>query len=137
MHTIYRSSIAPPASPPSSHFAPALPRPALPRPVPTCPLPSFLLPPDTAWRDGWQINEKRLSKYETEYLQAKEAEAMARDPVAVLKAQNEALLTERMRLEAETENLAREMVLQKVRQSDSILPCLGLPCTATPRHAIL
>ena len=62
-------------------------------------------------RSKWS---QRLAKYEAEYLQAKEAEAMARDPVAVLKAQNEALVSERMRLEAETENLAREMVLQKV-----------------------
>lgn len=68
----------------------------------------------------FKTNEKRLAKYETEYLQAKEAEEMARDPVAVLKKQNEDLVSERMRLEAETENLAREMVLQKVRESLSL-----------------
>lgn len=63
---------------------------------------------------GFRVTNKKMKKYETEYLIHKEQEAQLEDPVERLQRENKRLFDANMRLEHENDNLAHELVTSKV-----------------------
>ncbi|XP_065316521.1 rab GTPase-activating protein 1-like isoform X1 [Gordionus sp. m RMFG-2023] len=62
-----------------------------------------------------KISNKKLKKYEKEYLEMKEKEMFEKDPVEILKKENSKLKEAYMRLERENDHLAQELVSSKIR----------------------
>lgn len=63
---------------------------------------------------GFRVTNKKMKKYEKEYMLKKEQEAQLEDPVARLQRENKRLFEANMRLEQENDNLAHELVTTKV-----------------------
>ncbi|CAH3158071.1 unnamed protein product [Porites evermanni] len=63
---------------------------------------------------GFRVTNKKMKKYEKEYMLKKEQEAQLEDPVERLQRENKRLFEANMRLEQENDNLAHELVTTKV-----------------------
>lgn len=63
---------------------------------------------------GFRVTNRKMKKYEKEYLLKKEQEAQLEDPVERLQRENKRLFEANMRLEQENDNLAHELVTSKV-----------------------
>jgi len=61
-----------------------------------------------------KISGKKLKKYEKEYISMRETEAQTEDPKDRLQRENKRLLDSNMRLEAENDDLAHELVTSKI-----------------------
>eukprot|EP00050_Salpingoeca_kvevrii_P012734 m.24494 g.24494 ORF g.24494 m.24494 type:complete len:1144 (+) comp4281_c0_seq1:414-3845(+) len=61
-----------------------------------------------------KVTQKRLNRYEKDYYAMLEEQARETDPVQRLETENEKLKANLLRLEAETETLARELVNKKI-----------------------
>jgi len=63
---------------------------------------------------GFRVTNKKMKKYEKEYVLYKEQEAQLEDPIERLQRENKRLFEANMRLEYENDNLAHELVTSKV-----------------------
>lgn len=63
---------------------------------------------------GMKINQKKLKKYEKEYLVLREQQAQQEDPVERYERENRRLQEANMRLEQENDDLAHELVTSKI-----------------------
>lgn len=63
---------------------------------------------------SFRVTEKKMKKYEKEYLLQKEQEAQLEDPVERLTRENKRFFEDNMRLERENDSLAHELVSNKV-----------------------
>eukprot|EP00051_Salpingoeca_urceolata_P011539 m.143171 g.143171 ORF g.143171 m.143171 type:complete len:1204 (+) comp17160_c0_seq1:293-3904(+) len=68
----------------------------------------------------FKLNAKKVSKYEEDFYLQKAREAEALDPVQRLEDENTKLAQDNMRLEAETETLATELVKNKIAMQKQI-----------------
>lgn len=63
---------------------------------------------------SFRVTNRKMKKYEKEYLLKKDQEAQLEDPVERLQRENKRLFEANMRLEQENDNLAHELVTTKV-----------------------